>query len=36
MNDDLEDVLKEGGIQEALEKVAKLSDSNTSVHDEVW
>ncbi|XP_076238166.1 uncharacterized protein LOC143181557 isoform X2 [Calliopsis andreniformis] len=36
MNEDWEDILREGSIQEALEKVSKLSDANSSVYEEVW
>lgn len=36
MIDDLENILSEGSLQESLEKVAKLSDADSSVYREAW
>lgn len=37
MNDDLEDILKEGSLQETLTKIAKLSeDSTMSANKYAW
>lgn len=37
MNDDLEDILKEGSLQETLIKIAKLSEENTgSTNKHAW
>ncbi|XP_031837753.2 uncharacterized protein LOC116429209 isoform X1 [Nomia melanderi] len=36
MIDDLENILSEGSLQESLEKVAKLTDADSSVHGEAW
>lgn len=37
MNDDLEDILKEGSLQETLTKIAKLSEeSTTSANKHAW
>ncbi|XP_050474369.1 uncharacterized protein LOC126865635 [Bombus huntii] len=36
MNGDLEDILNEGSLREGLEKVAKLSDANSSVTEGTW
>lgn len=37
MNDDLEDILKEGSLQETFAKIAKLSEESTmSANERVW
>ncbi|KZC13657.1 hypothetical protein WN55_05210, partial [Dufourea novaeangliae] len=36
MNDDLEDLLNEGSLQESLEKVSKLADADSSVQEDAW
>ena len=36
MNEDLEDILNEGSLQPLLEKVSKLSDAESSVHEDAW
>lgn len=37
MNNDLEDVLKEGSLQDVLSKIAKLSEENTiSINGDTW
>ncbi|KYN08313.1 Polyamine-modulated factor 1, partial [Cyphomyrmex costatus] len=36
MNNDLEDILKEGSLQEAFTKITKLSEENTSANEHAW
>ncbi|XP_076172513.1 uncharacterized protein LOC143149215 isoform X2 [Ptiloglossa arizonensis] len=36
MIDDLEDILKEGNLEEALKKVFILSDENSSIYEDAW
>ncbi|XP_053973011.1 uncharacterized protein LOC128873447 [Hylaeus volcanicus] len=36
MTGDLEDILKEGSLQESLKKVAILSDESCSIHEDAW
>ncbi|XP_003700161.1 polyamine-modulated factor 1 [Megachile rotundata] len=36
MNADLEDILNDGSIQEGMNKIAKLSDANSSVTEDAW
>ncbi|XP_043251482.1 polyamine-modulated factor 1-like [Colletes gigas] len=36
MIEDLKNVLEEGNLRELLEKVAMLSDANSSVHEDAW
>lgn len=36
MNDDLEDILKEGSLQETLVKIDKLSEENTTTNKHAW
>lgn len=36
MNDDLEDILNEGSLKNGLERIAKLSDEDTSMVEGAW
>ncbi|XP_012054734.1 PREDICTED: transmembrane and coiled-coil domain-containing protein 5A-like [Atta cephalotes] len=36
MNNDLEDILKEGSLQESFTKIAKLSEESTSANEHAW
>ncbi|XP_076763278.1 uncharacterized protein LOC143430749 [Xylocopa sonorina] len=36
MNSDLSDILDEGSLRDGMEKVAKLSDANSSVTEDAW
>ena len=36
MNEELEDILNEGSLEPLLEKVSKLSDADSSVHENAW
>lgn len=36
MTNDLEDILKEGSLQSGLERLAKLTDENSSVVEDAW